>query len=318
MAFSFGKPAIIKYLAKHPDTETIVIAGAYGRKSAIRALGTILGSQFIVSFGVNKGIDADIIMLDYESSAEFPEFDAGVVVVTACQNEAEAQKYFAVANRARAVIINHCDVPDEYVQKYLTNKNCVTYGDELPSNYYFENTGSTIDGQTGNIVNLDGEHIPVNLKILGEHNVRPIVMACAVARLYGVEREKILEAAEAIRPLNGRMSPARGINGAIVIDDSADGTPVSVFYGLRAIYEIDAPSRIVVTDDASKLENINFDLVSEALILSNQKPQQIPGHFKYFTDELELVNYLGTRAEENGIILLEFPLPEIISNYLWQ
>ena len=73
MAFSFGKPAIIKYLAKHPDTETIVIAGAYGRKSAIRALGTILGSQFTVSFGVNKGIDADIIMLDNMSVEDMKE-----------------------------------------------------------------------------------------------------------------------------------------------------------------------------------------------------------------------------------------------------
>lgn len=318
MAFGFGKPKILKYLAKHPETETVVIAGSYGRKSAIRALGTILGSQFTVSFGLNKSVKADIILLDYESSAEFPEFEAGVVVVTACQNEAEAQKYFAVANRARAVIVNRCDVSEEYIQKYLTNKNSVTYGDELPANYYFENTGSSLDGQTGDIVNLNGEHIPVNLKILGEHNIRPILMACAVARLYGVEREKILEAAEAIRPLNGRMSPARGINGSIIIDDSADSTPVSVYYGLRAIYGMEAPSRIVVTDNADKLENINFDLVSEAVILCNEKPKQTPGHYKYFTDELELVNYLGMRAEEGGIILLEFPLPEIIENYLWQ
>ena len=45
MAFGFGKPKILKYLAKHPETETVVIAGSYGRKYAIRALGTILGSQ---------------------------------------------------------------------------------------------------------------------------------------------------------------------------------------------------------------------------------------------------------------------------------
>ena len=319
MPFGFGKPAIIRYLEKNPEVQTIVVAGSYGRKSAIRSLGSILGEQFTVSFGVNKHVKADIILLDYESAEEFPNFEANVVVVTACQSDEEAQKYFKLANRANAVIVNRCDVAEQYVEKYLQNENSVTYGDELPADYYFENGDCSIEeGQSGNIVNLDGEHIPVKIKILGEHNIRPILMACAVARFYGVERNKILEAVEAMRPLNGRMSPARGINGSYIIDDSADGTPLSVHYGLRAIYQISAPNRIIVTDDPSKLENINFDLVSEALILSDQQPANPQEHYKYFKDSLELANYIGQRSEEGEIILLEIPMPEIIEKYLWQ
>ena len=317
MPINFAKKRLQKYFKKHPETKVIVIAGSYGRKSAIRALGTILSEKFAVTFGINKAVKADIVLLDYESTDGFPEFAADVVVVTACQNEEEAQKYFAMANRAGATIINRCDVSEEIIQKYLTNQNAVTYGDELPANYYFENTGSEVTGQTGNIVNLDGEHIPVNLKILGEHNVRPVLMACAVARYFGIERQQIIEAAEALTPLNGRMSPAKGINGCYIIDDSADETPVSIYYGLRAVYEMDAPARFIVADDPAKLGDINFSLIAEAIILTNNIPSQIPEHFKFFNDELELENYLGQRAEENGIILLEIPLPAIISNYLW-
>lgn len=318
MAFGFGKPKFLKYLERNPDTITIVVAGSYGRKSAIRALGTVLGEKFTVSFGVSSQVKADIIILDYESAQEFPDFKATMVVVTACRDEAEAQKYFAVANNAIATIVNRSDVKSEYIDKYLTNPTAVTYGDELPANYYFEDHDTSIEGQIGDIVNMNGERFPVELKILGEHNARPVVMACAVGRFFGMEREDVLRAANSLTPLNGRMAPAKGINGSYVIDDSADGTPLSHYYGIRAICAMDASSRIIVTNDPSKLENEKFGLLTEALILADQIPQQVPEHFKYFTDELALEQYLGERAEEGSIILLEIPLPAIIGKYLWQ
>jgi len=317
MLFDFGKSKVIKYLSKHPNAKTVVVAGSYGRKSAILSLGTILGSKYTVSFGINNKVDSNIILFDFESADQFPDFKADLVVVTACRDEQEAQRYFSLANKANAVIVNRCDVSQELIEKYLTNQNTVSYGDELPAQYYFENTECGIDGQAGNIVNLNGEHIPVKLKVLGEHNVRPVVMACAVARLFGVEREKILEAAQSIVPLNGRMSPAKGINEGIIIDDSADGTPLSVRYGLSSIYQMNAASRMIVTDDASKLDGINFDLITEAIILTDNIPQQIPEHFKYFNNRNEMLSYLGQRSEENGLILLEIPVPEIIEKYLW-
>lgn len=318
MPFGLGKPKFLRYLEKNPDTATIVVAGSYGRKSAIRALGMVLGEKFSVSFGVGGDKKANIIILDYESAQEFPDFQATLVVVTACRDEAEAQKYFAVANRAKAAIVNRSDIAQEYIEKYLTNQTTVSYGDELPADYYFENHDSSIEGQTGDIVNMNGEHFPVQLKILGEHNVRPVVMACAVGRFFDMEREEVLRAANNLTPLNGRMAPAHGINGSYVIDDSADGTPLSHYYGIRAICSMDASSRIIVTNDPSKLENEKFELLTEALILADQVPQQVPEHFKYFTDELSLEEYLGEHVEEGSIVLLEIPLPAIIGKYLWQ
>jgi UDP-N-acetylmuramyl pentapeptide synthase len=246
-----------------------------------------------------------------------PEFSPDITVVTAVRNDEEAQKYFAAANRSKATIINICDVPKEFMH-HLQNENAVTYGDELPANYYFENTAQNFEGQEGDIVNLDGEHIPIKIKLLGEHNVRPVLMACAVGRFFGMDRAEILKGIEDITPIHGRMSPARGINGSYIIDDSADGTPDSVHYGLRAIYSMDAPARAIVVDNIKDLEGADYDMLSDALVLTDNPPAETPNEcVHFFSDSLELMNYLGQRAEENGIILLEIPLPEIIEEYLW-
>ena len=37
----------------------------------------------------------------------------------------------------------------------------------------------------------------------------------------------------------------------------------------------------------------------------------------YFEEEVDLVRYIGERAEKGGLILLEIPLPEIIDSYIW-
>ena len=318
MPFGFGKPKLIRYLEKNPNVKTVLVAGSYGRKSAIRALGIILGQKFTVSFGYNPNVQAEIILLDYESAESMPAFNPDITVVTAVRNEEEAQKYFAAANRSKATIINISDVPEEFMY-HLQNENAVTYGDELPANYYFENTAQNFEGQEGDIVNLDGEHIPIRIRILGEHNVRPVLMACAVGRFFGMTREEILNGIAEIAPIHGRMSPARGINGCYIIDDSADGTPSSVQYGLRAIYSMEAPARAIVTNNLEELGEPNYDMLSDVLILTDSIPETTPNpcvHF--FNDSLALMNYLGQRAEENGIVLLEIPMPEIIEEYLWQ
>ena len=168
-------------------------------------------------------------------------------------------------------------------------------------------------------ITSDGEHIPIKIRILGEHNVRPVLMACAVGRFFGMTREEILNGIADIAPIHGRMSPARGINGSYIIDDSADGTPSSVQYGLRAIYSMEAPARTIVTNNLEELGEPNYDMLSDVLILTDDIPETTPNpcvHF--FNDSLALMNYLGQRAEENGIVLLEIPMPEIIEEYLWQ
>ena len=52
MCFSL-KRRVERYLRKNPSVKVIVIAGSFGRVSAIQALGTILGQSLTVSVGVS-------------------------------------------------------------------------------------------------------------------------------------------------------------------------------------------------------------------------------------------------------------------------
>ncbi len=315
--FNNPKRTIEKYFRKNPDVKSIVVTGSYGRKSAIRALGHVLGENYVVTMGVNKNVHPGVILLDYRSMSNFPDIEPDITVITSCTSDEEAREYFALANKSRRVVVNFSDVPQEYA-KYLMNPELTTYGDELPADFYFENHDFTIDGFSGDIVNPEREHIPVNIKVLGEHNVRPITMAAAVAKMFQIPREKIVHAIEDLRPLNGRMQPCRGLHGSIIIDDSADIGETSVFYGLRTIYALDAPSRIVVTDNLAKLGDFDQSHIDEVVVFGEPVEHNIKGaKISFFSDNAEMLNYLGQHFEQKGIVLLEIPLPEIIEGELW-
>jgi UDP-N-acetylmuramyl pentapeptide synthase len=311
-----AKSKIERYLRKNPQVKTIVIAGSYGRKSAIRCLGMILGQALTVTMGVNRQADPDVVLLDYNSMTNFPDIIPDIMVITSCETDAEAREFFALANKAHHVFVNYNDVPQEFA-KYLKNPEITTYGDELPADFYFEDHDAGLDGQAGDIVNPDREHFPVVVKLVGVHNMRPVVMACAVAKLFQIDRDKILDGVAAIRPVHGRMSPAKGLHNSVILDDSASTSSTSLKYGMNALYSIKAPDRIVVTDDARKLQHIDYDLLSEVLILGKPSGEKENEKVKYFAEEIDLVNHLGGRLDENCLVLLEIPIPEIIESYLW-
>ncbi|MCR4753818.1 MAG: hypothetical protein K5837_05415 [Candidatus Saccharibacteria bacterium] len=314
----FGpKARIERYLKKNPQIKTIVVAGSYGRKSAIRALGMILGQQFVVTMGVNKNVDADIVILDYKSSADFPEIEPDIVVVTSCRTDEEAQRFFSIANIARRVFVNFNDVPQEFA-KYLKNPNIYTYGDELPADFYFENSSFSLDGYEGDFIDEERDRLHVKIKILGEHNIRPIIMACAVGKQFQIPKEKLIAGTDSIVPLHGRMSPAKGIGGTIVIDDSAYVAADDVKLGCATIMALESPAKTVIIDDAEKIKTINTELLTDICVLGSTTgtdPENPKIH--YFEEEVDLIHYIGERAEEGGLILLEIPLPEIIESYIW-
>jgi UDP-N-acetylmuramyl pentapeptide synthase len=315
--FTNPKRHLEKYFARNPDIKTVVIAGSFGRTSAIRALGQILGQAYTVTMGVNSNLEAEkpnIVLLDFNSVANFPSIVPDFMVITAISSAHtdldEAKRYFDLANRSREVLINREDISADYL-KFLTNPNVTTYGDELPANFYFEDLDENLHGQTGNFVSPTGQRIHVHVNLLGDHNLRPVAMAVAIAHSFEIPPEKIIAGVESLQPLPGCLSPSRGPNNSIIIDDSADTSVLSTELSLRTIYALDAPSRILITGKFDSRINIDKNLISEVLIIDpNAQPQSDP-IFKIFANELDVLEYLGRRLEPDGIVLLEYPLPDI-------
>lgn len=317
MLFSNPKRQLEKYFARHPGVKVIVVAGDFGRTSALRALEHILGQEFVVSVGVNRHAEEapDIVLLDFMSSFNFPNITPDFTIVTALRDVSQAGPIFDIANRSRHILINRNDIPQEG-SEFITNPNIITYGDELPADYYFENLNADIYGQTGNFIFPGGDRLPAHVKLLGEHNLRPVTMAVAVAHLFELPHDKIIAGVEALRPLPGHLSPGKGINDSIIIDDSADTSLLSVELALKTIYALETPSRILVTGKFDPAITVDKNLMSEVLILDPKAPKQSDPIFHIFHSELDLLQHLATRQEPDGVILLEYSLPNLTTSQI--
>lgn len=168
--------------------------------------------------------------------------------------EAVAKEELTAANFAQLAIVNRDDIGGEYA-KYLTNPNLTTYGTSGAAEYRFEAEDFNVeDGYMGHVIapELD-EPMAVKIKVVGEHSLRPAMAAAAVGLKLGLLPADIEKGLAAIRPAPGRMNPLRGINGAIIIDDSYNSSPAAASAALQTLYSLQAPQRIAVLGSMNEL-----------------------------------------------------------------
>lgn len=69
--------------------------------------------------------------------------------------------------------------------------------------------------------------IPCETRLLGEHNIRNILMATAVAKHLGLSREQIARGVAALKPVEHRLQLLQSAGGVTVIDDAFNTNPTS-------------------------------------------------------------------------------------------
>lgn len=168
--------------------------------------------------------------------------------------EAVALEELGLANFSKLALINRDDIDGRFAE-YITNPNIATYGTTASAEYRFETEDTTIeDGYSGNayIAEYD-EPLPVKLQVLGEHSLRPVMAAVAVATKLGLTADEVRKGAEDIRPVPGRMNTLRGMNGSTIIDDTYNSSPAAAEAALRTLYTLPAPQRIVLLGSMNEL-----------------------------------------------------------------
>jgi len=90
--------------------------------------------------------------------------------------------------------------------------------------------------------------IEVQLRTLGNHNVRNALAASAVALAAGVSLEKIKEGLESFDPVNGRMQAKTLDANRTLIDDSYNANPDSVRAAIDALKQSSHASWLVLGD----------------------------------------------------------------------
>lgn len=223
---------------------------------------------------VRQPADVDVIILELNSSsfgslrayADYIIPDIAVITAISESNlevfqslDYVAQEQLSVGAISRSVLINRDDIEGRFAA-YLTNPAMNTFGTGGAAEYRFsEGDFSEDKGYTGGII-IPGweEAIPVTLRTYDEFSLRQIVAACAVGAKFGLSPHEIATGAMAVRPLDGRMNPLAGVEGSLLIDNTANNSPLGGRIGLRSLYQISAPQRVAVFGSMQHLAQLSM------------------------------------------------------------
>ncbi len=219
--------------------------------------------------------DVDVIVqeLGTDRIGEIPHFGTylrpDIAVVTAVTQEhmeffgtieAVAQEELSAANFSQLTLINRDDIDGRFAE-FLTQENITTYGSTNAAEHRIEiDDWNLNDGFTGSIIAPELESpLPVNISLIGEHTLHPVMGAVSVALKLGLSADEIKRGVELLEPVHGRMNVLYGLKGSILIDDTYNSSPAAASAALQTLYGMTVPQRIAVLGDMNELGDSSQD-----------------------------------------------------------
>lgn len=147
-------------------------------------------------------------------------------------------------------VVNVADVDAKYLVDITTK--WYSYGADGADAYY------TVKERTAEYTVVDmtvGEVVlqAVKLAVIADTSIRQIAGATLMAHKLGISAEAIAKAMPEIMPAASRMHPLKGANGSLLIDDSANFSPVAGIAALRTLKELPAKRRIAILGNMHEL-----------------------------------------------------------------
>jgi len=168
--------------------------------------------------------------------------------------ETVAEEELTAANFSQIAIINRDDIDGRFAS-FLNNPNVDTYGTTGAAEFRFETQDFTVqDGYRGEVITPTYEQpIPAQLRVIGEHSLRPAMGAVAVAVKMGLTPDEIRAGLDLVRPVPGRMNILHGIDNTTIIDDTYNSSPVAAASALQTLYAMQVPQRIAILGSMNEL-----------------------------------------------------------------
>lgn len=216
--------------------------------------------------------DVDVVVLELNATgigslaayAEYIVPDISVVTAISESNlgvfqsiDYVAQEQLSIGTISRALLINRDDIDSRFAA-YLTNPNMNTYGLEGAAEYRFEESDYSLsEGYTGTLIVPDWEAtVPLTVPVHDNFMLRHVVAAGAVGLKLGMQPQELASGMATIRPLHGHMNPLRGAEGSMILDDTANTSPLGARTALQSLYQIPAPQRIAVLGSMKQLGSL--------------------------------------------------------------
>lgn len=218
---------------------------------------------------INSPTDVDVIVqeLGADRPGDISHFgtylrpDIGIVTAVTPEHmeffgslEAVAQEELALANLSELAIINRDDIEGRFAN-FLTNQNVDTYGTTAAAEFRIE--VKDFDAEHGYQATLVmsgfSETYSADIRVVGEHSLRPVAGAMAVAAKLGMGPHEIVDGVEDIMPVQGRMNLLRGTEKSTLIDDTYNSSPASAEAALQTLYSMQSVQRIAILGSMNEL-----------------------------------------------------------------
>jgi len=140
------------------------------------------------------------------------------------------------------------------------------------------------------------EKIKIQSKLLGRQNVYSFLAAFGLARIYGIEMEEIKIGLELVDPVERRMNLKRLSNGAYLIDDSYNSSPIAVKAAVETVRKFKTKGKKIAVfgemKELGKYGQKEHEKVAEVLKKNGFRMLIVFG---------ELTKYTARRAKELGV-----------------
>lgn len=189
-------------------------------------------------------------------------------------------------------------------------------------------TGSTTSSTKSTTANCLS--VPVELRLLGEHNVMNFLLAAGTAAALGLRGETIAIAAQRIQPVEHRLE-LKERNGRIILDDAFNSNPVGAKNAVDVLMAVEGGKKVLITPGMIELGELQEELNREfGRQIAKAAPDQVllvgPRQTKPILEGIleanpaqqvlqvkslfEANDWLDSHTEAGDVILYENDLPD--------
>ncbi len=262
------------------NTKVVTITGSFAKTTTARCVMAALQEQENPRIGGNSWTSQALAVLRTPPSARFCVIEVGIahrgemavfakfhrpdmVIVTGIGSEhnrsfgtlettREEKVQLVRAVRSGGTVILNGDDPNVRWMATQTKSRIITYGfgedNDIRADQY------TLKWPEGSRirVTVDGELWDLQSRLLGRHQVYPILAAVAVAWSQGLSPEEIQPALSSMAPARGRMEVRRLGDNIYLLCDDFKSAPETIEAALDTLAQIPASRRMVVLGDVSE------------------------------------------------------------------